>query len=364
MQIKDDRLLERLSAGVSGVHLSLGGMPTGSGFAAGPQYLGDFGKGRFVVDSLATISTRQWTKFESGLTIPKLLNDRWMLEFRTARYDYRSIQFYGEGPDSDKLGRSNYRLQDTTVDVLAARRLHKSILVGGSAGYERARVRPGEDSRYATANSLYLNSVQDFDRQTDFLRAGAFAQSNTLDNPAGPRRGHLYSARFDDYRARSARPYSFQQIDIEAQRYIPLLNQRRVIALRGRTIQSFTHGDNRVPFFHQAVIGGNDDLRGFRPYRFQDDNMFVMNAEYRWEVFSGMDMAVFADAGRVSPKRWDFDIGNMETSAGFGLRFNARNATFMRVDVGFSHEGFQVFVKFNNVFHSRRLASSSASHIL
>ena len=40
--------------------------------------------------------------------------------------------------------------------------------------------------------------------------------------------------------------------------------------------------------------------------------------------------------------------------AGFGLRFNANNATFIRIDVGFSHEGFQVWFKFNDAFNSRR----------
>jgi len=33
-----------------------------------------------------------------------------------------------------------------------------------------------------------------------------------------------------------------------------------------------------------------------------------------------------------------------------GLRFNVRNNVFLRLDVGFSHEGFQVWVKFNPIF--------------
>jgi hypothetical protein len=32
------------------------------------------------------------------------------------------------------------------------------------------------------------------------------------------------------------------------------------------------------------------------------------------------------------------------------MRFNARNAVFLRIDAGFSHEGFQVWFKFGNVF--------------
>jgi hypothetical protein len=75
-----------------------------------------------------------------------------------------------------------------------------------------------------------------------------------------------------------------------------------------------------------------------------------MNAEYRWETFSGLDMAIFCDAGKVFPRRSDLNFRNLEASVGFGFRANIRNSVFMRVDTGFSHEGFQVWIKFSNVF--------------
>jgi outer membrane translocation and assembly module TamA len=85
----------------------------------------------------------------------------------------------------------------------------------------------------------------------------------------------------------------------------------------------------------------------------------VLNAEYRWEVFSGLDGAIFADAGKVFPRRGMLNFGNLESDVGFGLRFNARNATAIRIDVGFSHEGFQVWLKFNDVFLPRRFGTST-----
>jgi outer membrane protein assembly factor BamA len=98
------------------------------------------------------------------------------------------------------------------------------------------------------------------------------------------------------------------------------------------------------------VLGGSDDLRGYRPFRFYDNNSLVFNAEYRWEVFSGLDMALFADAGKVYPRWQQTNFENLEASFGFGFRFNVRNDVFLRIDTGFSHEGFQVWFKFNNVF--------------
>ena len=75
-----------------------------------------------------------------------------------------------------------------------------------------------------------------------------------------------------------------------------------------------------------------------------------MNGEYRWEVMSGLDMAVFMDAGKVFPSKSQLNFADMRTDAGFGLRFSNKQAVFMRCDIGFSREGFQVWIKFGNLF--------------
>ena len=76
-----------------------------------------------------------------------------------------------------------------------------------------------------------------------------------------------------------------------------------------------------------------------------------------------MDGAVFGDAGKVFARRGQLNFRDLEASAGFGLRFNARNATFLRMDVGFSHEGFQVWLKFNDAFQSRRFGAGSGQPV-
>jgi hypothetical protein len=77
----------------------------------------------------------------------------------------------------------------------------------------------------------------------------------------------------------------------------------------------------------------------------------LLNVEYRYEIFSGLDMAIFADAGKVAPRRDLINFRNLESTVGFGLRFNVRNNVFMRIDTGFSQEGFQVWLKFNDIFN-------------
>jgi outer membrane protein assembly factor BamA len=123
-----------------------------------------------------------------------------------------------------------------------------------------------------------------------------------------------------------------------------------VIALRGKVEATSPHLGNLVPFYLQPTLGGSEDLRGFRPFRFYDNNAVILNGEYRWEVFSGLDMALFVDAGQVFPDWHQINYRHLQSDAGFGFRFNVRNDVFLRIDTAFSHEGFQVWFKFNNVF--------------
>jgi hemolysin activation/secretion protein len=93
-------------------------------------------------------------------------------------------------------------------------------------------------------------------------------------------------------------------------------------------------------------------------FRFSDNNMVIVNGEWRWEIFSGLDMAAFYDAGKVFPRRSQLNLHGLERSAGFGFRFNVRGNVFLRIDAGFSHEGTQIWFKFDNVFPEERIRST------
>lgn len=363
--VKDAKVLERITAGIAGFRVKLGGLATGGGFALGPQYLReDLARGTMFAGVSAQASTRRWLRLETALGQPSTANGRFFWEARALHHNYGGLPFYGQGPDSEKIRRTNYRLENTTADGVVGVHVNKWLRTGFSSGYMWNNTGPGTDERYASAERVFpVSQASGIDRQTNFFRWGVFAQADYRDSKTGPRQGGNYTARYDSYNDRVLRRHGFQRLDLEAQQYLPLFNKRRVFVLRGRTVMTVHDPDQSVPFYLQSVLGGPQDLRGFRPYRFHDENMMALNAEYRWEVFSGMDMALFADAGKVTPKRGDLDFRNLESAVGFGLRFNARNATFIRIDVGFSHEGFQVWFKFNDVFAQRPFGSSAPSHI-
>jgi hypothetical protein len=100
----------------------------------------------------------------------------------------------------------------------------------------------------------------------------------------------------------------------------------------------------------QPVLGEAADFRGYRPYRYRDNNLLLFNAEYRWEVSTGFDVALFGDSGRVFEKARQINLSHLKNSAGFGFRFKNRETVVMRVDTGFSREGWQLWLRLGNVF--------------
>jgi outer membrane protein assembly factor BamA len=316
---------------------------------------------RVLFRGAAQASLRRYQKYDLQFSVPPVSSGTYFLELLAVHRDYPQTGYYGPGPDSAKIDRSNFRLEDTQWNGTVGVRPLPHLNLAATAGYLMVNVGPGTDKRYVSSEQIFTpTEAAGIDDQTDFFRGGFYAQFDYRDNPGGPRSGGHYFVEYNHYSDRTLGRYDFERLDIEVQQYVPLFNKRRVIALRGRSTLTFADDGQVVPFYLQPTVGGSDDLRGFRPFRFYDDNLIVVNGEYRWETFSGLDMALFADAGKVFPRRAQWNFKDIEGSVGFGLRFNVRNNVFLRTDVGFSHEGFQVWIKFNNIFSE---APAYAPHV-
>jgi outer membrane protein assembly factor BamA len=191
------------------------------------------------------------------------------------------------------------------------------------------------------------------DRQANFWRGGGLVEYDWRDRPSDPKSGGRYAAQYVRYLDRSLGSYSFLRLDLDASQYIPLFNRTHVIALHGASSLTSTSGNQRVPFYLQPTLGGPDTLRGYRFNRFYGDNSTMLNAEYRWEASQNLEMAVFADGGKVF-NRWEqWNFHDIQTDVGFGLRFKGRSGVVFSFDTGFSHEGFQVWFRMNSASQSR-----------
>jgi hypothetical protein len=350
--IKEKKIIERITSGIAGFRVHMGGLITGSGFAAGPEYYRrDLLNDQVTVRASARASIQKFYLMDTELDLPRLADDHAFVNLYAVHRNYPHIDYYGPGPNSAKTGRSTWALEDTSFRLRTGVQPIHGLRIGGIGEYLLVNVFRGHDDRFVPTEQIYTEqTTPGIQLQSDYAIGGGFIQYDWRDNPGGPRRGGNYIAQYRSYSDIRRDAFSFERVDLEAQQYIPFFNERRVIALRGRVEATSPREGNRVPFYLQPTLGGSEDLRGFRPFRFYDNNAVILNGEYRWEVFSGLDMALFVDAGKVFNEWQQINYRNLETDAGFGFRFNVRNDVFMRIDTGFSHEGFQIWVKFNNVF--------------
>ncbi len=360
-KFKDEKQAQSLQINYKGLSPMFGNMVTGGGFAAGLQYLrDDLLDGELTARASAQISTRAYQKFEMQATFPKLAKDKMLIDLIASHRNFGGLNYYGNGPHSRLTGRSNYRLEDTSFDAIVGFQAARIWKLGASNGALFTNVGPGTDKRFISSDQQYgPSTAPGIDNQTDFLRFSVFTQIDYRDNPLAPKSGGNYVIQHSWYQDVDLRRFDFRRLDIDLQQHIPFLNRTRRLVLRAKGTFTETDNNKPVPFYLQPIVGGSDDLRGYRFFRFTDRNAVVYNAEYRWEIFSGMDGALFFDAGKVMPRRSQLNFSDLETSAGFGLRFNARNATFLRLDVGFSQEGFQIWFKFNDVINNRKFGTNT-----
>ena len=330
----------------------MGGLPTGQGFAIGPQYYNPrLANGHLTLRSSVAGSISQAWLADVQLTTRRIADDRVFADFLVTHLNAPRIDYYGPGPDSSRDSRTTYRLETNSATGVFGVRPVSPLSMGVTAGYLTTNTGPGNRDDFPRTEEVFGPALAPgLLDQSDFWVTGAFAQLDYRDYPSA-RNGGMLGARLTNYDDRTLDTHSFRRLELEAQHYFSFFQSRRVIALRARSVMTYTSGAGQtVPFYLQPHLGGSDDLRGFRAYRFYDDHHIIVNAEYRWEAFAGMDMALFFDAGKVVPKRSQINFHDLEAAAGFGFRFNARNSVFMRIDVGFSHEGVRLWFKFNNPF--------------
>jgi outer membrane protein assembly factor BamA len=332
-----------------GFSISMGNMVPGSGFAVGPAYKKPMLEGRLNLRVGAGAAVNQSYGGRAEISAPHLLSDHAFLTFSTQYRNISEMPYYGPGPDSSKSGRSNYRLEDTNIELRPGIRVFKGLSAGLIGSYLAVNTGPGHSTLYISTEEQYgPDAAPGIDRQTNFWRGGGFVEYDWRDKTSYPTSGGSYSAQYVRYLDEKLSAYSFSRLDLEASQYIPLFNRTRVIALHASTSLTDIGDGHVVPFYLQPTLGGSNTLRGYRFNRFYGDNSLMVNFEYRWFCSPALDMAVFVDAGKVFQRREEWDFHNLESDVGFSVRFLTREARpAFTVDTAFSQEGFQIWFRSN-----------------
>lgn len=358
----DDAMLflGKVQRGWNGVRFAGGDFPSGAGFnfgigftdnAVGAVYEDLDMPNRLDVNFVAATSTRSYHQLSGDVAFRNIGGSILNFAARGKWYEHPEEDFFGLGPDSEEGDRTSYLERGLEFGVDLWLEPVRGLRIGGGAAWMNPRIGSGEDPRFPSTDELFdPSTIPGFQNPPEFVRLGGTVSFDWRDKPLRPRAGGFYGVKLSNYKDQATGSFDFRQYEFDVQQYIPWMNRFRVLALRANVVISDVDAGNEVPFFYMPHLGGGELLRGFREFRFRDRNSILLSAEYRWEAWWPLEMALFVDAGKVAARRSDIDFHNLEVSYGLGFRFHSVKAVSLRLDLAFSREGFIPLLRYSHVF--------------
>ncbi len=350
--LENDRVIAKILAPYEGFYVKIGGLTKGGGLGAGPGYRNWFLDDRAVFNTSIVTSVRNYWMGTAEVIFPKLVDERLVVGGHGYYRYWPRERFYGIGPDSSRDDRTSFLREGYEFRGDASYAFVPAVKVGGSTAFRHETLGEGHASGFPSIEEVFTPAeAPGLDQQPDYLWSGAFVDVDYRDQPKNTRSGGHFRLSYDLWHDLDDLGFSYRDLRFEALHAFPIFDKKRVFIARVIGESTDSPGGNLVPFYAQPTLGGSTTLRGFDEFRFRDRNALLINAEYRWEAFSGLDMAIFGDWGDVGPTWDDIEIKELKSDYGLGFRFNTFRSVFLRIDLARSHQqGFRVNTSFSGAF--------------
>jgi hypothetical protein len=169
---------------------------------------------------------------------------------------------------------------------------------------------------------------------------GFSAIYDSRDNRYNAYKGFLVALKTMTFPSWMGNPYLYSSYNLDLRTYInPWL--KHVIAFQATT--SLRTGD--VPFYELAMMGGEDQMRGYYKGALRDMVLVDGQMEYRMPVWKMLGVTAFVGTGRVAHSYSDLAWDGFWLSYGAGLRVrvDTKHNTNLRLDWGFGPNGVNGF---------------------
>lgn len=313
----------------------------GGGFVA--QYHGLLGEGSLVRgrltgavngDSRATLGSRFSTgsasRVELGIGYRMRGNARYFgIGPTTSESDesfYRQKLFWVGGSFRQGLGAEFYAKADlcyTSVEATAPQ---------GNAGPSITEVFAG-DLPYGYGTRSYGYSL------------GLQVGHDNVPETGRPIQGGSQRVRVERFESTDHQSVAFWNYRAELQQFFTLWHSYRILALRGFGSWIDPTGASEVPFQRLMVNQMPDALRGYESFRYRDQGMVEVSAEYRFPLWAsqradgpGLDLYPLVDVGQVFDTVEKIQWKDLTASYGLGIRIVGSRGFIARLEYAQSDE--------------------------
>ena len=349
----------------------VGGFEQGAGFGLGVELSTAEKIPGIEFRAKAFGSTRLYRRFEVGAFVKKLGDEKTHLDLWFNYQKRTRDNFYGLGPRASDLLETNFATDQRSYNASLYRDFTKKIQVGLYTQLANTDAYRGKDDKEPAVDVLFSGRptttpitryVPGLNVNAKIFSYGAFGEFNGRDVSRGlPKGAYGYAriASFEGLDNDSFSDFGWNEIELDGRAYIPLGSDFSSLALRAYAQLQDPKKGSQIPFYEQSFLGGRNYVRGFQNYRFRGNNVLVLTVEPRQTVWKqsetkGVDVFAFGDGGQVwgdnrsktnvlilandkfSSQNWRFAIGG-------GVQYRLNKSTGLRVEVGHSNEGNQIF---------------------
>jgi hypothetical protein len=333
------KLREEFLLQPSGFYPYFASVYSGGGFTLGAGYRQFYGdrthwdvKGLYSIKGYKFIeaSTDSWGHVEGRLD----------LHGRAGWRDATQVAFYGLGIDSPDA-RSNFRMKQAYFGGDAQVRPGAFTVFGAGITYEDYTLEEGTGNAPSIEDVFTPDTAPGLGVSPTYLHTNVSGGIDWRPAAGYARRGGLYQITYHNF-ADSDETYSFDRVDGEIVQHLPILRENWVVSLHG-LVQTTLDDDDAVPYFLLPSLGSGSTLRAYPSWRYRDRHSLLLAGEVRWIPNRlGLDMAVFYDMGKVTPRWDDLSLKGLKSNVGIGVRFHSPFATPLRIELAQGREGLHL----------------------
>ena len=233
--------------------------------------------------------------------------DRWRVNAAVGTMDI-NFQFYLEEPAASTGNFYDYSTKANFLVLQVQRNIFKRLYFGPTASFIKSTTTfafPDVSGKDSVSIST-LNSI------------GYIITNDTRDHVQYPTRGMFGNFKNQFYRSWAGSDFEFERYLVTYNQFFNLdkKNDRKVLAVRASL--NIATGD--VPFEGQSVVG-SDDIRGYSQGKYRNDQVYALQAEYRWNFYKRWGMVAFAGVASAVAKLSDIPDNDLLPGVGAGIRF-------------------------------------------
>lgn len=266
-------------------------------------------------------------------------------------YQQIPLNFFGIGNDAPRDALDNYTPLRRGGEFYFTKNLIRSEQGEGFNAGPQAEFRNDQIRQSNSGGIIAQNTVPG--SQGGFSNGiGAIALYDTRDNKYSAKFGHYEDVEAIFYGRMLGSDFTFNRYTVDARRYIPInilpTDEEQTLAFQAYGVVA----TGNEPFYLMSGLGGDSKLRGYYLLRFRDNNMALLQGEYRFPIWWRFSGVAFAGAGEVAHQISDFTVGGLHPSYGLGIRLLVvpRERINARVDYGIGGDSRQIYFSILEAF--------------